>query len=311
MQTDLTFWRSTLAGELNPIHENDPQSGYFRMRSPRGGRWLPVAIWRDSDGILKALRDGSQAHAQDLWTWCCRHPIPYEVYVSVAERGEPWPEDVRTIGHNSGAVDQVRGSVFPSPAKNHAPVETSAVGVLAATIAGHWRAAQAWLADLGPIVNQTQADRVANYAELFGGLEKQGEDQRSADKRPVLDAGRAIDAQWKPVIAAAAEAKTALKKTLEPFLLAEKARLEAEAILRGDRTPDTPKAGTSGRRIALRVVRRVKITDRAALIARYGSDDRLWASEAVHTTLLGLIEADLMAGLSVQGAVLAQNFVAA
>src|SRR5437588_590750 len=91
---DLSAWRKALAGQPIPLHENDPQEGYWRLRQRRSGAWLPVAIWREPDGALKALRDGEQAEAQELWTWCCRHPVAYEAYVAVAERGEPWSEAV-------------------------------------------------------------------------------------------------------------------------------------------------------------------------------------------------------------------------
>src|SRR5512141_1310070 len=100
----LTFWRGALLGTASPIHENDPQPGYYRMRSSRGGPWLPVAIWRDSDGSLKALRDGAPADAQDLWTWCCRYPVAYETYLAVAEHGKEWPDQVPSIGHNSSGA---------------------------------------------------------------------------------------------------------------------------------------------------------------------------------------------------------------
>src|SRR4051812_28349479 len=91
MTTDLAYWQNALAGSEQVVHENDPRPGYYRVRSYRGGPWLPVAIWQDSNGDLKAVRNGAEADAQDLWTWCCRHPVAYETYVAVAERGEAWP----------------------------------------------------------------------------------------------------------------------------------------------------------------------------------------------------------------------------
>src|SRR6476659_3343138 len=92
----LAFWSNALAGDVGPVHENLPQPGYYRMRDGKRGPWVPVAIWQEN-GALRALRAGREADAQELWTWCCQHPVPYEVYVAVAERGEPWPEDVPSI----------------------------------------------------------------------------------------------------------------------------------------------------------------------------------------------------------------------
>src|SRR4051812_17925341 len=101
MRETHNFWRSALTGAAQPIHENDPQAGYYRVRAYRGGPWLPVAIWRETDGRLKALRDGSPVDPQDLWTWCCQHPVTYEAYLAVAEGGQPWPDEVPAgLGHN-------------------------------------------------------------------------------------------------------------------------------------------------------------------------------------------------------------------
>ena len=47
---DLSTWRKALAGEPVPLHENDPQPGYWRLRQGRGGPFLPVAIWCEPDG---------------------------------------------------------------------------------------------------------------------------------------------------------------------------------------------------------------------------------------------------------------------
>ena len=288
MSDRFTCWRNAMAAEFGPIHENDPQPGYYRMRDGKGGAFVPVAIWHDGAGI-NALRRGRPVDPCSVWSWCCREPIAYETYVAVAERGEPWPDAVPAIGHNSAAFGL-------------APPER-----LAADIAALWTAARDWLAAAGEIATQALADKAANFAERFAAFEKQAEEQRTLEKKPALEAGRAIDAAWKPVIAAASEAKAALKQALAPFLRAEHERLAQD----GGGRAEPPRAGTAGRRIGLRAVRSVKVTDRAAFEAGYRDDPRVWASADVHKLLLGLAEDDLAAGRAVAGAVLIETHVAA
>ena len=90
-----SWWRQALLGQFGPIHENDPQAGYYRMRKTKAGPWLPVAIWAEDEGSKPfCLVDGLERDPFEVWTWVCRYPVPYEIYVAVAERGEPWPEDL-------------------------------------------------------------------------------------------------------------------------------------------------------------------------------------------------------------------------
>jgi hypothetical protein len=280
---DLATWRKALAGEA-PLHENDPQPGYWRLRQGRGGPFLPVAIWREPDGTLKALRDGAPADAQELWTWCCTNPVSYETYVAVAERGEAWPDDVPAgPGHNSRSVD---------PA-----------GAMLEEILALQSSAEDWLAVASPIAHAVEADRAANFAERFAQLERQAEEARTLAKKPVLEAGRAIDAAWRPVIEAAGLGKKRLKKALEPYLLAEQHRLATlQQESEGAAAPASPRVGTLGRRVGLRTLRRLQVRDREALIKAYRRDPRFWAHAGVDAVLIDLAEADLKAGRKVSGA---------
>jgi hypothetical protein len=238
------------------------------------------------------------------------HPVSYETYVAVAERGEPWPEDIAVpgIGHNGGPA------VVDDSGKAMSGVETETerhpADTLRLKISVLWDAASGWLAGIGIVSTQIEADRAANYAEAFSALEKEAEETRTAEKKPVLEQGRAIDARWKPVVGAAEDAKKAMKKALEPFLVAEAKRL-AEADDGTAGFGQTAKAGTAGRRVALRRSRRVSVSDRHAFIAHYRRDARLYDDEAVKKVMLRLAEVDLAAGKRVPGAALVEDQVAA
>jgi hypothetical protein len=306
MSDTFAHWRNALEGRLGPIHENDPQPGFYRTKPRAGERSLPVAIWRDDAGV-HALRDGFPVDPCAVWTWCCMHPISYDTYLVVAERGEAWPEDVQVpgLGHNGGPAI---GGLGALTAGTDAAPDSADVVRLKITVL--WDAASAWLASVGNVTTQVEADRAANYAEAFSDLEKEAEEARTSEKKPVLEQGRAIDARWKPVTSAAQECKKAMKKALEPFLVAEARRIEeAEGGPGGYR--QSPGAGTAGRRVALRRTRRVFVTDRNAFIAHYRRDTRLFADDAVQKVLLRLAEADLTAGKRVKGAELVEDQAAA
>ena len=179
----------------------------------------------------------------------------------------------------------------------------------------------AWLSEVGEIADQVTADRCANYAEAFSDLEKKAEGFRTTEKKPILDRGRAIDQRWKPLVSQADEGKRLCKKALEPFLIAETERLERELMEQlqaenGDLSvlsslAVSAKAGTFGRTISLRRVRKVRVLDRNALLAHYHRDPRFLNDEAVQKLLAKLAEHDLQAGLSVPGAESVEEKVAA
>lgn len=94
-----------------------------------------------------------------------------------------------------------------------------------------------WLDGL-PIENQAQADEVSRLMDEHRKAVKDADAARTEEKKPHLEAGKAVDAKWKPLIDGANLAVDACKKTLAPWLMkleaekraaAEAARLEAEA----------------------------------------------------------------------------------
>jgi len=259
MSKQLTYWHSTLQGKSLPIHENDPQEGWYRTRPRKGYRSLPVRIWRDeASGGLLAVRDGRRVDPYEVWTWACLNPVSVEAYEDVLERGGRWPDDVdlelrsnrhaeiigsgtgtgRSVARRHRSADTVRVAVKPHGAMGH----NSRTGLdrcpelgvedVAFTLEQDLSLLKsdvlAWLSDVGEIADQVMADRCANYADAFASFEKEAEEQRTSAKKPVLDEGRAIDQRWKPIVSAAEDAKRQCKKALEPFLIAETERLERE-----------------------------------------------------------------------------------
>jgi hypothetical protein len=168
------------------------------------------------------------------------------------------------------------------------------------------------LDQIGLIETQKQADQAGGFAERFSRIEKEAEEARTFEKRPVIEQGRAIDAKWKPIVTAASNGKKRMKRALEPFLIAERERLEAEARINGDGGEfSSPKAGLHGRKISLRSSYVLSITDEDALRDYFAHDKRFWRDKDVRLVLKRLAEADLHAGRDVPGAELVQELTAA
>ena len=337
MSQPYTYYQSALMGVFGPVHENDPQCGYYRMRRGRGGPWVPVAIWREvtgeseitgisDSGKLVCLVDGVEKDPYEIWTWVCRYPVPYETYVAVAEKGQSWPEDLPDLkkvrpASGSGTSETPlasddkgsRASVFrfptdlppSSPTLGHNSSSVSEAEVFLEEIEALSQSCDDWLSEVPEICSQVLADKAANYAERFGNLENRAEEARSGEKKPVLDQGRLIDGKWKPVISKSSESKVKLKKLIEPYLIAE---LKRQKDLGLDTEP--PRAGTMGRRIGLRSRMVLKIISDTDLQTHYKADPRLWADKAIKEAISKLAEVDLAAQKPIPGATLIEELSA-
>ena len=82
----LEWWRGALAGKSQPIHDGDPQPGFYRRRMVRHGPWVPVRIWLEQpiddetgeltgDETLRCEVDGRDADPFRHWTYVADQPI--------------------------------------------------------------------------------------------------------------------------------------------------------------------------------------------------------------------------------------------
>ncbi|CAN7395563.1 hypothetical protein [Neorhizobium sp. LjRoot104] len=230
------WWRAALADPSKigskdlPVHDSDPQQGYFRVRYGKDKPFEPVAIWKDEEGNWLAYRAGREAKAESIWTSCCRHPVTYEAYQAAVD-GKGWPDDDATvaaqvkppeptIGDNSGEVDETE--------KLKDQIEAALKGLDAyKTIADDATASKA----------QSLRNRLN---ELSGDADK----KRDELKRPHLEAGKAIDKHWMPLVKSAKEGANSVKASLDAWETeklrrrrederkAEQARLAAEQAAR-------------------------------------------------------------------------------
>lgn len=264
------FWRDALAGKEVAISADHPQPGYYKARKGKGGPWTPVAIW-EKDGALVARFGPEMANPLDIWTWCSGNPVAKADAKHAFDHGM-FPGE---IGHNSGDLS------------------------LLEEIADAVNQTRSWLAK-NAITDKVLADTAANMRARLLDLAKRADAERDAKKRPHLEAGRAVDAEYMPQIDMAKGGANELRDTLTVWMRKEEARQRAEAeaarkaeqermekeraerlaanpIAEFTEEPPLPLApveppkvqagGQAGRKAGLRTVVRFEIEDYAAALA--------------------------------------------
>jgi hypothetical protein len=178
------------------------------------------------------------------------YAIPYDLYVAVTERGEPWPElyttRLRTKDIAAGVVwteDWARAHLASNVethdeagnpraviGDNEPPPDLLPSQALAARIDALANALAGFLAPLGGAPKtKAEADTVANYATKFKELANEATATHKVEKEPHLVAGRAVDAEWFPVRDKADACRKKALGIADAWINAEKARLAEEA----------------------------------------------------------------------------------
>lgn len=265
---DFAAWNALLDGQPYDLDPYRVQLGYWRLKD-RDGQWIGVHTWRQPDGQIAATVGRTkyrvpcdrfrteQEMVEQLFQYCARHPVETEAFEHWQLEDE-WPDSVPDVQE---AVAERVGSNAP----DHV--------IVAETVAELRAEAESWLKEIGGVTTQEHADKAANFASRFAELEKEAKDKHRVQKEPHLEAGRQVDATWKPVQASADEAKRWAKGLTTEFLRQEQARKLAEATEKANRgevvrPADTrPKVGTRGARVSLRTKRVGVVTDPAAFAA--------------------------------------------
>ncbi|MFT6474688.1 MAG: hypothetical protein ACJAUS_002413 [Qipengyuania sp.] len=150
----------------------------------------------------------------------------------------------------------------------------------------------------GVEIDATVAEKIGAIIDRARKLAKRIDAARVVAKEPHLTAGRQVDADFKVPVSSASKVADDSKKMLQPYLIAEQRRQQAEAeaarlkakALRNDailadrasaQAKEAEKAAASAgkvqsssgsaRTISLRTVRSASVTDAAALVAHYAS----------------------------------------
>lgn len=253
------WWCDALAGNVAPIHDGEPATGYYRVRRKGRDGFSPVAYWKDSkSGEQRCHMDGQDFDPQralEIWPYASKQPVTREAYLERINSGK-WPdESAAVVGHNA------------------APPADS-VEALAERVADLAREAEQFIA-AGAAPSQQICDQASDLANTFGELEGKIAGLHKVEKQPHLDAGRAVDTKWFGLRDKAADLKRRLKLiVVTPFLTKKSEDVQeanVAAISAGAAPESLPQqrltAGSSKRQTALRTQVSAEVTDWAALLA--------------------------------------------
>lgn len=258
------YWYAALAGEKPPIHEGDPQCGYYKKKNKNKAD-SPVAVFVN-DGKIVALVgtaiESELIEADKYWTWFGDKPVSYEDYKAAYEDAA-WekavegltPKEPAPVGHNNPPEDP-----FESFKEQIANAATIADKVMAEDIK-----------------TKEQADRLANSRERLLQLFKESEEARKAEKKPHDDAATAVQIKWKPIVDQAKSTADKARARIDTYIKAEEQRLAKEALERAKEAekkgeeipiektePVRVGGGVSGRRTSAKTVVTAIIEDRIA-----------------------------------------------
>ncbi len=289
MIANYDYWTNALAGNFGPVHDSDPQPGFFRKRLSRGGAYVPVAIW-EHEGQIVALVDGKQADANEIWTYVCQHPISEQHYHARMETGK-WHDE----------SDAVAASLAPKPAGHNGPPQDE-VEILK----GQIDAASAGADGFAEIKDDGEAAKAQSLRSRLLELSGSADKKREAEKKPHLEAGKAIDAKWQPLVKAAKAAADKIRDALSAHET-RKARAAAETQRKADEAarkvaeeaaakapkdapapvappapspapePVTAIRGAYGRAAAVKIVKIATVTDQDAAYGYLKADKELSA----------------------------------
>lgn len=203
MSDPYAYWRNALAGTFGPVHEGDPQNGFYRKKGRDGAPWLPVAIF-DHDRAKVGLLNGKPTDAAAIWTWVCDKPVTEAAYHGFLA-GKGWPDEP------------------PAPVLRN--VSADPHEALTQEFQGEIELAQEFLRQ--PITTKDQADQAAIWAKKLATIAKKATDLHKVEKQPSLDEGRKVDDKWRDLKDGAADWGKRLKRHLDAWLL-EQQRIEQD-----------------------------------------------------------------------------------
>lgn len=189
-----TYWHEALKGNFGPVHEGDYQYGFFRKRVSRGGTFVPVAIWGGQDGTI-CLVDNRAADPIEVWGYCCQYPVTEEQYRQRVASGR-WHDE-----------DEAVNSSLAHAAENES-------GDPAAVLADQIDAAMQGVSGYEDIRDDESAAKAQGLRSRLLELSGQADKERDKQKRPHLEAGRAIDSVFQPLVKKAKEGADAIRKAL-------------------------------------------------------------------------------------------------
>lgn len=334
------YWQAALAGEKPRAIVDQCELGFYRkgvyQRDGRGNNkrvgWRPVAVFMNGD--VMTARIGSANESGDivgdglgeLWSYIAGNPISEEWYRAVAERGEPWPDAHDATKNKTGEPDHGPAPTIEAAAASVETPEQKLAREISELSKG--------VSQYGVIDSDTMAGQVLSLKNELTAEAGRLDKMREALVRPHIDAQKAINSQWNPVINQAkalcatllgkigvwedtkrAIARAAQEKNdrearehAERVRAAEDAGKPAPAPLPAPVAPNAPPPSTQvsaavGRKASVKVSKFVTKIDLDKAFAQFRNEP------AVNACLIALAQRAVDAGLSVDGAIIEERSV--
>jgi hypothetical protein len=201
-------WQDNLAGNKPPIHDGDPQPGFYKRRVAKKGPWIPVAIWRKEDGEMLCRVGDKPSDPVDEWTWVAKHPVTKDAAKFAFENDNKWPEDVEV-------TDDASADIYDS----NDPAEALQMAISVSL---------EWVSE-NKITTEKLAEKAANLKSKVAEKRLAADKARKAEKQPHLDAGRAVDEKYNPLIKDAKDAEKQIGEASRGYLLEKKRKADAIA----------------------------------------------------------------------------------
>jgi hypothetical protein len=181
-------------GKTLPVHDGEAQQGYYRAKNRDKG-FDPVAIYYpEGSSELVAYRAGKEVRPEDIWTWCCRHPVSFDAY-NAAMEGKGWPDDDAVVAAQVATPD-------PTPASEPTVGDNSGNELVDETeeLKDQIEAALAGMKAYEKIGDDETAAKALSLRNRLNELSGKADKVRVKQKEPHLEAGRAVDAKWQPLV---------------------------------------------------------------------------------------------------------------
>jgi hypothetical protein len=191
------WWQAALKnpaaiGKTLPVHDGDAQQGYYRAKNRDKG-FDPVAIfYPEGSEQLVAYRAGREVRAEDIWSWCCRYPVSYEAYNAALE-GKGWPDDDKVVAAQL-ATPATAPAAEPTVGDNSGDVDE------ATTLKDQIENALAGMKAYEKISDDKTAEKALSLRNRLNELSRDADKIRTREKEPHLEAGKAVDSKWQPLV---------------------------------------------------------------------------------------------------------------
>lgn len=264
--------------------------GFFRKRREARGPFSVGAAIFVHDGEIVALVDKRQENAEREWLYLAKFPVTEAAYRSWEVNGL-WPDDPQDLLACETEVDPAIAASLMAPTVGHNNPPQDEAEILK----GQIDAASAGAADYAEIKDDETAAKAQSLRSRLNELSGTADKKREALKRPHLEAGRAVDERWNPMVKAAKAAADMIAKALGAHETrkareAERVRQEQEDIrIKAERAaaraaaagkpapappPPAPEPapaptatirGAYGRAATVKAIKIARVTDQAAL----------------------------------------------